>query len=57
MKYWEQPLMKYKQHIVTPDEVRNNRNLRLFRRIRILFAVVNPVISVVVLSMIALGVI
>ncbi|MFG1545957.1 MAG: hypothetical protein AAE976_05600 [Thermoplasmataceae archaeon] len=49
--------MKYKQHIVTPDEVRNNRNLRLFRRIRILFAVVNPVISVVVLSMIALGVI
>ncbi len=49
--------MKYKQHIVTPDEVRNNPNLRRFRRIRILFAVVNPVISVVVLSMIALGVI
>ena len=49
--------MKYKQHIVTPDEVRSNRNLRRFRRIRILFAVVNPVISVVVLSMIALGVI
>ncbi len=57
MKYWEQSLLKYKRHMVTPDEIRKNPNLRRFMRIRILFAVVNPVISVVILSMIVMGVI
>lgn len=56
MKYWEQQLMRYKQHIVTPDELRKNPKLRAFRRLRILVAVMNPAVSMAVLALIFLGV-
>lgn len=56
MKYWEKPLEKYMKHIVTRDEIRLNPKLRAFRKIRIAFALANPAISVVVLSLLLLGV-
>ncbi|MCL4341762.1 MAG: hypothetical protein M1431_06695 [Candidatus Thermoplasmatota archaeon] len=56
MKYWEKPLEKYMKHMVTREEIRNNPRLRAFRRIRIAFALVNPAISVVILSLLFLGV-
>lgn len=57
MKYWKKNLGKYMEVTITGDDLRNNRNLRLFRRIRTFFIFFNPMVSIILLSMLFTGVI
>lgn len=57
MKYWKQQLKLDINRPITSDELMRNRNLRRFRKIRTFFLLFNPMMSVVLLSMLFTGVI
>ncbi len=57
MKYWKQHLKLDTNRTITMEELRNNRNLRRFRKIRTFFLLFNPMVAVVLLSMFFTGVI
>lgn len=57
MKYWKQQLKLDTSRTITRDALMKNRNLRRFRKIRTFFLLFNPMLSVVLLSMLFTGVI
>ena len=57
MKYWKQQLKLDRNRVFTKEELMRNRNLRRFKRLRTFFLLFNPVMSVVLLSMLFTGVI
>ena len=50
MKYWTKYVKDYPTRQITFDDLKNNRNLRRFRNIRILFGFLNPSIALFVLA-------
>lgn len=57
MKYWKKNLGIYNT-VITPDQMRSNRNLRRFRNVRTFFIFFNPLASAVILiSMLFTGMI
>ena len=57
MKYWKQQLKLDKTRVFTREELMGNRNLRKFKRLRTFFLLFNPMVSLVLLSMLFAGVI
>lgn len=57
MKYWKENLAKYMRPAITEYDLMTNRNLRRFKRIRTFFVLFNPMVSLVLLSMLLTGVI
>lgn len=57
MKYWKQKLGIDVQKSISPDVFMKNRNLRLFRSVRTFFVFFNPLVSLVLLSLLFTGVI
>ncbi len=57
MKYWKQQLKLDRNRVFTREELMRNRNLRRFKRLRTFFLLFNPMVSVVLLSMLFTGVI
>ncbi len=57
MKYWKQQLKLDRNRVFTREELMRNRNLRRFKRLRTFFLLFNPMVSVLLLSMLFTGVI
>lgn len=50
MKYWTKYVKYYPARQITFEDLKNNRNLRRFRNIRILFGFLNPALALFILA-------
>ena len=54
MKYWAEPLMKYSKRRITAEDLRSNPQLRKFKHIRLMFTLLNLILSLLVVMLILL---